>query len=483
MESKKDIGKLFRENLEQLDYTPSTKVWEQIELDLEEKKKKRRFFIWFFLASLLFCGLIIGVSYATFSGGNSITNKNGKENSISNEKEIKRNQAIIAEEENMENSNSKNSIEEKNSNATEVNKENSKTLLNVNTKKNKAGSKNNSHFGNKNKSNQNSALASTSLKDKRKNKNSNSILGKNSLKKGLKNSDKLVADAKKIGSKETLSNSDEKANTTKNNTTEAIEKRPTIDSLIATTNSKKENKDSKKEKDSLAMKDSVAEVKEESKEHEIVIAPYYGLNYNGYFGNFDAISSNTVLEKKAEMRNTFGIMVRWMFGNKLGIQVGAGKINSRYFSTVEKTGSLFINNQNVDTDIPINELNGIFVNETKVKITYESSYIEVPLEAYYTLRDKKIGFATSFGVSLLFGGKNAVFAESEYIQKMRIGTLSTASSSSFTGNAKLYLFYRITPSLQLDFYPSFQYQIMGNTDSSNYSSYFFSIRTGFSYKL
>ncbi len=463
MESKKDIGKLFRENLEQLDYTPSTKVWEQIELDLEEEKKKRRFFIWFFFATLIICGLVIGLSY-TFSDENSFMDKVVKESSVLNEKTTKNNNTIVVEEENNESSNSKNSIKNTGSSA----------------KKDKVASKNNPRIGNKNKPTQNSALASTSFKEKRKKKNSNAALWKNSFKKGQQNSDKFIADVKKTTSKETLLTSESPTNTIKNSTTEAIEIRTTIDSLIASATNKKINK---KEKDSLAVKDTIADVQEKSKEYEIIIAPYYGLNYNGYFGDFNSISNNQILEKNGGMRSTYGVLARWMFSNKLGIQLGVGKINSRYFSTVEKTGNSFINNQNVATDIPVNELNGIFVNETKVKFTYESSYIEVPLEAYYVLRDKKLGFATSFGISLLFADENTVFAESENVQKMKIGKLETTAPSSFTANAKVYLFYKITPSLQLDLYPSFQYQIMGNTDSSNYSSYFISVRTGFSYKL
>ena len=479
MESKKDIGKLFRENLEQLDYTPSTKVWEQIELDLEEKKKKRRFFIWFFFATLTICSLVIGLGY-TFSDKNSIINRDVKENSISNEKTNKNNNAIVTKEKNIENHDSKNAVKNTVSNTTKADKQNNKTILNINAKKDKVASKNNLQIGNKNKSNQNSTLASTSLKVERKKKNNNAVLLKNSFKKSQKNSNKFIADAKKTASKETLHNSETPTNTTKNSITEIKEKLTTIDSIIASTTNKKINK---KTKDSLAVNDTIADVQEKSKEYKIIIAPYYGLNYNGYFGDFNAISNNAILEKKSEMRSIFGIMARWMFSNKLGFQIGMGKINSRYFSTIEKNNYSFINTQNVSTELPITELNGIFANATKVKFTYESTYIEVPLEAYYVLRDKKIGLATSLGISLLFSGKNTIFAQSEGIAKINIGTLITNKSDGVTANAKLYLFYKITPSLQLDIYPSFQYQIMGNTNSSNYSSYFFSVRTGFSYKL
>ena len=482
MESKKDIGKLFRENLEQLDYTPSAKVWEQIELDLEKKKKKRRFFIWFFFATIITSSLLIGLGY-TFSDGNPFTNKEVKENSVSNGKTSKTNTAVVAEEGNNESSDSKKATEKTNSNTTEVDKQNGENILNTNAKKSKTASKNNSKISNRNKSNSNSSVASTVGKNKRerKNKNSNSALSGNSFKKGQTSSDKSIAEVQKTSSKETSLQSETPIN---NNTTILnTEKSIRIDSLIAATNDKKKiEKKNIKEKDSLKIKDSLTEDKEKPKEYEIVVAPYYGMNYNGYFGDFNSISNNTILEKKGDMRSAYGVLVRWMFGNKLGIQIGAGKINNRYFSTVEKNGNVFINTQNVDTDKPIAELNGIFASSTKVKFTYESSYIEVPLEAYYVLRDKKLGLATSFGISMLFGGKNSVFAESENVEKMKIGKLNTNSPTSATANAKLYLFYKITPSLQLDLYPTFQYQIIGNTDS-NYSSYFFSVRTGFSYKL
>ncbi len=48
MESKKNIGKLFRDNLDQMDFSPSEKVWDRIEIGLEKKKKKRRFLFWLF---------------------------------------------------------------------------------------------------------------------------------------------------------------------------------------------------------------------------------------------------------------------------------------------------------------------------------------------------------------------------------------------------------------------------------------------------
>lgn len=50
MDNNNEIGKFFKENLNQLDFTPSELVWDKIETDLKKKNKKRRFFFWWFLA-------------------------------------------------------------------------------------------------------------------------------------------------------------------------------------------------------------------------------------------------------------------------------------------------------------------------------------------------------------------------------------------------------------------------------------------------
>ncbi|MES2748556.1 MAG: hypothetical protein V4648_09250 [Bacteroidota bacterium] len=473
MESKRDIGKLFRDNLEQLDYAPTQKVWEQIELDLGKKKKKRRFFLWFFFSCIV-TGVIIGGFLYNVSNGNSFTHKEANGNSILNKEDGKSNSAIIAEENNTNSSSEKATV----SSVSDENKSEKSKNKNETSKKEKNNTdvvKNNSQKRYKNKAYSNPVNQPITYKKKKTSKKINAFSETQSFAEKRKKSDKLNNETEKQNSNETTLVSD----TNKNNAIKEIEKSISVDSLIAATNNKKAPKRDKKPKDSLAVTDTIAE----TKTREIIVAPYYGINYGSYFGDFNAISNNTVLEEKAEMKDTYGVLVRWMFDNKLGIQIGVGKINSSYFSTIEKTGYSFINTQNVATDIPIDNLNGIFANETKVKFTYNSSYFEVPFEAYYIVMDKKFGIAASLGISWLFAGKNSVFAESENVEKMKIGTLKTTSSSSMTTNAKLYLFYKITPSLQLDLYPTFQYQIMGNTDSSNYSNYYFSVRTGLSYKF
>ena len=461
MESKKDIGKLFRDNLDQLEYTPSAKVWDQIKLDLKEKKKKRRFFIWFFLASIVTSGLLLVLAYQLFNEKPS-DNKNDGSVSVGEKGKIENTKSGMHPDEKIATSHSKQSTESASSESTIAHQNNeSETIRHrqINSKK---------------KTNLNSVLATAAFQNKNATKKRNAKKWNRAYRVSPANSNPTIAESQTNSA--LASNSQTKGNS--NSSSINNETKPSVDSLIAATNKKAEKKN-RKPKDSLAVKDSVVEI-EKPKAYEIVIAPYYGFNYGGYFGSFNTISNNPTLDEKAEMRSTYGLLLRWMFSNRLGIQTGAGKINSRYLSTVQKTGDTFINTQNVATDRPIAELEGQFANEAKVKFTFDSSYLEIPLEAYYVVRDKKIGVAASLGVSVLFSGKNSIFAESEHVEKMKIGNLKSDSASGITTNAKLYLFYKITPALHFDLYPAFQYQIMSNQETSGY---FFSVRTGLSYKF
>jgi len=217
--------------------------------------------------------------------------------------------------------------------------------------------------------------------------------------------------------------------------------------------------------------------------YEITVAPYYGYNYTGNFGNGNFINDSKTSKKGSEFNTSYGVLIRIMGSSKIGMQLGVGIINSVYSADFTKESNSFINQNDVALSVPLEELNQLFPNQTKVTSRQETSFIEVPLEAYYVLSDKKFGMATSFGVSFLKFQKNEVFLESDDIERMKIGKLENIAPFSSSVNVKFNLFYKITPKLYFDLYPSFQYQFMGYKGVSNYHPYFFSIKTGLSYKL
>ncbi len=122
MENKKDIGKVFKDKLEQLDKTPSNRLWADIEKDLDAKKKRRPIF-WLF--PILFAlGLGLGAYYYfTDYSKNSITKKEKKDdsNQINTEATTQLNDSEVFENQTDENTNR---IVSKNSNGDEIENEN-----------------------------------------------------------------------------------------------------------------------------------------------------------------------------------------------------------------------------------------------------------------------------------------------------------------------------------------------------------------------
>jgi hypothetical protein len=216
----------------------------------------------------------------------------------------------------------------------------------------------------------------------------------------------------------------------------------------------------------------------------VIIAPYYGFVSLGNFGKGNTLSNNySILDQGSKTTTSFGILVRWMGTERLGIQTGIGLINSNHFTKISKSDTHFINTRTIDLNTSVETINSLFVNENQVQFTEENSFIEVPIEAYYIISNKKFGLATSFGISLFILNKNEIYLESDFVTKFKIGNSKNVAQQSFSANAKLNLFYKLSKRVQFDLYPELQYQIMSYKDTSNYFPYYLSLKAGISYKL
>ena len=165
MDTKKDIGQFFKDNLNQMDFTPNDKGWDKIEEELQEKKKKRRAFFWLyftaFLAGSIFTLLLVygtdlfpsnsengknRANSVAFENGNSNsktsnTNSNGNQNATidselkqlnrSTSNEVSSVDYKLESKNTIKNSNSNNSNANK-TKSDKINRKNSKTSINGN---------------------------------------------------------------------------------------------------------------------------------------------------------------------------------------------------------------------------------------------------------------------------------------------------------------------------------------------------------------
>ena len=243
----------------------------------------------------------------------------------------------------------------------------------------------------------------------------------------------------------------------------------TKDTLAIAATSKKKNKklEPKKEKDST-------EVKPKEKINSFIFSPYYGTGLflkNHVKGNFN---SNNLVTSKNEQ---YGVIFRWMTSQHYGIQIGIGYINTSTQTEIEKTNSntLVINDVNNNSGV-------IFPSTNKLMMHHNLSMYEIPLEFYYKLSDKKIGFALSSGISHTTIKSNSVSIDTAE-ETIKIGTLESLTKSNFTANLKFYSYYKFSDKLQFEVYPSFQYQFLITIKSKELNSTIFSFRAGIAYKF
>ncbi|MGH2664913.1 hypothetical protein [Flavobacterium sp.] len=222
------------------------------------------------------------------------------------------------------------------------------------------------------------------------------------------------------------------------------------------------------------------------KKRNIYISPYFGPTHYESFGKGNSVSGQYKNDKKkGALTYSYGCYVRWMFDDKIGSRTGVGKTNLEYVTNIRKSRHDFIDTKNINlvSSMTSEEINTQFENDSEVIMTQKLSYYEVPLEAYYVLRDRKIGVATSFGFSFLFLDENELTLKSNSVNEYKIGSAKNVLSQSITGNLRLILDYKLAKSLRLEVSPSFQYHAIGFKNVSDFKPYILTLQAGFSYRF
>lgn len=501
MDTKKDIGQFFNEHLNQMDFMPNEDGWNKIENELQEKKRKKRIFFWLFFASFLSgCLLTLFLVYGTnlfpsnsengknrdnsvtFENGNINVNSNSNSN-ISNTNSYENKNVTIDSESKQLNRNTNNEVSSTNykfesENAIKNSNTHHSNINNTNSNKihtNKINRQNSKTFNKENGNVTNTSIYKIS-KTKSKNKyhskqKSKSITFRNKSKQKKNNSKNTEFNLGIAAENNAIANNSKPSSETITKSIDATQINEILatDTICENIETKKASQKPKKP----VVKDS-AKVVIKNNGNAFILSPYYGfgfLNKNQVKGNFKEGKDLKVTNEH------YGFLFRWMTSKNYGLQIGLGYINASTKTEIEKTNSntLFFN----DVD---NNSNASFPTSNKLIMTHEVSMYEIPLEFYYKLLDRKIGFGLSSGVSHTIIKSNDVYVESPD-ERTRIGKLETITNQSFSANLKVYSFYKLSDKIQLELYPSFQYQFLNAVRSKDLNPYIFSIRAGISYQF
>ncbi len=508
MENKMEIGKAIKKKIEGLDQNPSDQLWGKIEKDLNAKSKNKYLFWLFPLVVFLGFTTFIAYNLLTDQSINNIINEvqkgrvsdvkidssddkfnqntvNNKKSevSINNEKGVNSdkktfNKKIIIKNLSLKNNeNQVDSILKPNINTNR----NSKKFYKKTTRLVRSNSKydeyevtlKRKYFFKKYKNKINYSLARTSKKKTKKNS-------------ALKNYKKprIFANVKNVAISATQSPAVKNNATNETDTVNISNNKSDIEVPTSTTTTTLVKKDIKIKPKKNVLSDSIQNIKSENIKFEIVLNPYFGPTYYNSFGKGNLITdlaANSI--KKGLFTYNYGVYFRWMATKRFGLRLGFGKTDYNYsISTANNNDYIDFNTVDL-VNYTEAQIYNDFASASTVNFTQKTSYVEVPLEAYFVIKDyRKFEIAATTGLSFLFLRDNNLTLKSDAVQERVIGTNKKTLEFGYTVNAGLVFGYKLTKKLNFDISPSFKYQFIEVIRDENFQPFSVNLQAGLSFK-
>ncbi|WP_052461159.1 hypothetical protein [Psychroserpens mesophilus] len=530
MNEKKNIDKLFKEQLKNFDVAPKDHVWENIEERLHENKRKKRRVIpiWWKVAGIA-AGLLLLFTLANQFFNNS-ENDNFSKDIIVDDTNTNNNSK--AQEEN-------NSLDETNTSNDILGNDSSEEIVDTSSKSSVEDKMSSEH---KNKSNNitsdptSKALTvseySNGEKRKESSKNSSSD-NNNNFKEELQQQKRnpienpLIKDAVANTSKGNSETNQDTQNTVKNKSEiDALLRSNKTDSntTIADVNTKEkgtsetennstEDSQNKEEEEATnAIENAIAEAEntEEKEEEEEQlnrwsVSPSVAPVYFSSLGEGSPLDNQFVENTKAsEINMSYGINGSYAVNKKFKIRAGINKVQLGYQTKdvliFENTspvarGRRQIANVNLTDSMSQHSIYSArsfkFENAPATLFTQEQGsldqqlgFIEVPIEVEYNIIERKIGLNLIGGFSTLFLSDNDVYAVLNNGNRTRLGEATNVKDLSYTANFGIGLDYNFSEQFQFNLEPTFKYQINTfNNTSGDFKPFFVGVYTGLSFKF
>lgn len=457
MENKKEIGKAFREKIDDLKKSPSPKVWESINAELTEKKKRRIVPFWIKTLGIAVVFLILLTTFLKSEWTGDFIFHKGKSDAQNKTDNVS---GTV------------------NNNSVTLNSENNK----INPeKKNIKLTKDNIKITN-NQSSSEKESKETRLKSEekiwRKNKNIGLKYFYKTSKKSHRNSHLDRKFSAKNNSKETLS---QNANSIVAENQKILPSTSETDFPLA---DKKNDslKEKKKEivEDKKSLKDSTKILQNKFYVFGYVSPTYYGL-----------FSNKSILDKRLENTKSSSEII-FNFGGYIGVNLNEnvslrlGLSHTKFNTTTENiiiaSPENTRNFENIDykQGVSNSSIATQFSNSEKIDILEEYSFTEVPFEVKYKIIGHKFGIEAIGGFSTFYLNKNSVTVEG-INKKIEIGEMDNLKKVHFSANIGAGFYYKISNRLQFNVEPILKYHLNLSTDEFKKIS--FGLQTGFQYNL
>lgn len=507
MKEKKNIDRLFQEQLKDFEALPDPQIWSNIARELQKDKKKRNIIPIWFRYSGIAAALLLGL--ALYHNHSNSTLENNKNEVVANDNAIEKTDTV---EKTDALDNTTNSIEKEH--LAPIKKENKKGLLFTNKRQQRVVTNL--------KKNKKDEEYNTNIRPEKNNKNKNNsqkdskiYLSKNNTpldeNVNTNHAEKLVANetitTSKKSDKDLIKNMHHQgkslATVSKNEgkSTQVDNKKEIENGIKITIEDKSENNIEKpNELDEILKKKTSKESKlanADSKKWEVTpnVAPIY-LNANSGGSPIDNDLSNN--SKTGENSMSYGIGINYALNSKIAVRTGVNKVvlgyntNDVYYTAGFATNAMANIKQNPNESIELkssDSYNSLTLTEKEIQqtnlgnINQIMGYYELPLEVSYTVVNKKIGVNLIGGFSTLFLNENKISLVSPQTNTT-LGEATNLNKIHISTNIGVGFKYKIMKSFQLNFEPMLKYQL--NTfskDDNNFQPLFIGLYSGISYQF
>ena len=474
MKEKKNIDRLFQEQLKDFEATPNNQVWLNIEAELKKDRKRKVLPIWFKYSGIA----------AAFFLGLFILNTNQTSN-------LKTEDRIVLDTKIAKDSSNKKQIYPQNSSKKVRMVGNSKENIKykkeiINTNFSKPVVKDEKEISPYNSSN--------AVGDKKKNQNDADVfLPKDNLSIKQPATNESINNHSLNAEKNSVTNSNSLA-TAQNQTIEKKnlkEKEESEKQLSNNPESPNELEEILKAKN--APKNAVVSNSKNKWQITPNVAPVY-LNANSGGSPIDEQLSD--YEKKSDNSVSFGVGIRYAVSNKIAFRTGVNKVVLGYNTSniLYSTGLTANNLKNIDylsNNVVkfVNQANYSSSPTTEKEIqntntgtlNQKMGYYELPMEVSYAVLDKKFGINLIGGFSTLFLNENTISLVSPQ-SNIELGQAKNLNQVHFSTNVGVGFKYQIIKSFQINVEPMVKYQL--NTFSNNSGDFkplFIGLYSGISY--
>lgn len=531
MSEKKNIDKLFKEQLKNFEVAPNDAVWEHIERELHKDKRKRRVIpIWWKIggvAALL--ALLFTVGKTVLSTSDNVLDHEVVDTKKSNEepatKDLDRNHnpTDINIKENLNtteivenDSSSKDVSEDSNNDSSKQNLTTSGTLNNTNSVVTSSEDKYSNQQLNttaviKNKSQQQDAIVNantTSVKSNKDKNNTNAtqddavaittsdVTSKKEVNQN-DNIDKTQSDIDKLIKEVKNANPTAITSSKKEETATAIDSSK-VNELLTKEDNAIEKAMAEAEKATDSVEDTEAPLKRWS------VAPNVAPVYFNTLGKGSSLDNQFVNNtKEGDVNVSYGVRGSYAINKKLKIRAGINKVDLGYSTnnilvfdgtnptpTARQMKNVRLHDT-LNSSAYVSANNISFASGPEVLFTKEQGsidqqlgFIEVPIEIEYNLVDKKIGLNLIGGFSTLFLNNNEIYTVQNNGDRTLVGEATNIKDMSYSANFGVGVNYNISEKLRFNLEPTFKYQINTFSETSgDFQPFFIGVYTGLSFKF